>query len=155
MDTKECETKPSNQKLITGNYQIRGGENVLNEISNNILIETKNFPEFFEEFFLENSVRLKGLNVTVKIGSNQILNNKSDSDVKLNFGECPEILRINYSIKENEDNFLYKILELRINGTRLVKYFTGCKCRDCIFFYAFSCRGCSSPVEPTHFWVCC
>ena len=122
LDTKECESKPSNQKLITGNYQIRGGENVLNEISNNILIETKNFPEFFEEFFLENSVRLKGLNVTVKIGSNKILNNKSDSDVKLNLGECPEILRINYSIKENEDNFLYKILELRINGTRLVKY---------------------------------
>lgn len=40
-------------------------------------------------------------------------------------------------------------------STSFVKYFTRCTCRECTFIYVFLCRGSSSPVVPTHFWVCC
>ena len=124
LETKECEENATSQQLITGNYQINGDIFKLNEISDNILKETKEFPEFFEDFFLKNKVRLKGKNVTVKMGTDKILKNQNqnESDVELDFGECLEILRINYSIKENENTFLYKTLELKINGTRVVNY---------------------------------
>lgn len=73
LDTKECEGNITSEQIITGNYEIKGDITNLNEISNNILKETKVFPEFFEEFFIKKSVRLKGKNITVKMGTNQIL----------------------------------------------------------------------------------
>ena len=121
LDTGECKEKIFRNDFADNAYKVKGGEELLEEVSNNIIFEYVDFYEFFEEFLRKNKIKIKGINSNLQIGLEDNLKNPDDSDIGVDLGDCPEKLRIKYEIK-NADDIIYKVYEITLNGTKIVKW---------------------------------
>jgi len=122
LDTGECKEKVDSIDFMKYRYKVKGDEELLNNISNNIFFEYKQFPEFFPNFIKEQNIKIEGLNSVLQIGLEENMKNQNDSNIGIDFGDCPRIIRTKYKIKE-DNNIIYKVIDFQYKGRRLTKYY--------------------------------
>ena len=69
LDTHECEENVTAQKFLNFSYQVKGGFELLNKVSDDIIFELKNFSDFIEEFKKKNKLIIKGIDSKMEIGN--------------------------------------------------------------------------------------
>ena len=121
LDTRECKEKANTIDFMQYKYKVKGDEELLNKISNNIFFDYKQFPEFFINFIEEQNIKIEGLNSVLKIGLEENIKKQDNSDIGIDFGDCPKIIRTKYEIKEN-NKIIYKVIDLKYEGRRLTNY---------------------------------
>ena len=121
LDIGECKENVFRNDFVNNIYKVKGGEELLEKISN-IIFDYVDFPKFYEEVLKKNKIKIKGINSNLQIGLEEYLKNSNDSDIGIDFGECPEKLRDKYGIK-NPDEIIYKVYEITLNGTKIVKWY--------------------------------
>ena len=93
----------------------------INNISNNIFFEYKQFPEFITDFIKEQNLKIEGLNSVLQIGLEENIKKQEDSNIGIDFGDCPKIIRTKYEIKE-DNKIIYKVIDLPYKGRRLLAH---------------------------------
>lgn len=107
--TGECQKNVSNSEIIRGKYQINLSSEKLEKKSEEIMKDIVNDTELLN-YIEKNDIKMYGIDSEIQMGKLlQII--KTDSKT-IDIGECPEILRLNLSIKEPE-KFLYKIIDFK------------------------------------------
>jgi len=124
LDTGECKEKANLKDFMEFQYRVKGDEELLNNVSNNIFFEYKQFPEFFINFIKEKNIKIEGLNSVLRIGLEENIKKQDDSNVGIDFGDCPQIIRTKYGIKKSNE-IIYKVIDLPFKGRRLLadKYY--------------------------------
>ena len=123
LDTGECKSEAKIQDFISFQYKVKGGADLLNTVSDNIFFEYRQFPEVLDEYLTKNKIQIKGIKSNLQIGYSENLKKPDDSNIGIDFGDCPYILRTRVEVKRPEqfDN-LYKVIDLEMNGTTIVNY---------------------------------
>ena len=119
LDTKECKEEASPQDFLNYQFKLKGNEELLNKVSDEIF-ETVEFDDFFKEAFKRRKIQLEGIDSKLQIGTENNIKKQNGFDIGIDFGNCPDIIRFNYGIQQNEE-LIYKICELEINGTKIIK----------------------------------
>ena len=122
LDNGECKEKANSFDFLEFSYKVKGDEELLNKISNDIFFEYKQFPEFFNDFIKEQNIKIEGLNSVLQIGLEENIKKQDDSNIGIDFGDCPKIIRTKYGIKE-DNNIIYKVIDFSFEGRRLTKYY--------------------------------
>ena len=120
--TKECQEEVNYGNLKEFQYKVKGGKDKANEISNNVLFEYKSFPEFFEDYVNRYKIKIKGYNTNIQIGSEENLKNPDDTDIGIDLGDCPDIIRTKFEMKHNNE-IIYKVVDFTFNGRKYVDYY--------------------------------
>ena len=121
LDTRECKDNVNTNDLIKYQYQVKGGEESLNDVSNKIIFKEKNFDDALIDFLNNNRVIIKGINSNLQIGYEENLKNYYKDNIGINLGNCLDVIRLKYGIK-NGTNIIYKVIDVNFNGTRYVNY---------------------------------
>ena len=123
LDTKECleKQKVSPQDFINFHFKVKGGEDLLKEISDDIF-EYIEFDDLYEEIIKRYKIKIEGKNVKLQIGSEEILKKQVDSDIGIDLGDCPDKIRFNLG-QQNNNELIYKVFEITFKGTKIVKYY--------------------------------
>ena len=67
-------------------------------------------------------IKIEGINSNLQIGSEENLKIQNGSDIGIDFGKCPEKIRFNFGIQNNDNDILYKVFEVTINNTKIIRY---------------------------------
>ena len=119
-NTGECQEKPSLHHLMDFQYKVNGGIESLNKASNELIFQYKNFSDYAYEFYSKNKnkIKIEGLDSNVLFGPKDNLKNPNDVDIGVDLGDCPEIVRLKYDIK----NIICKVVDLTIDGTKIIDF---------------------------------
>ena len=115
LETYECKKNISNTELIRGKYQINVNSSIIENISNDLLKELKEFPELINEVLEKRNIEIIGNDSNMQIGKF----NDKDKPISstFDFGKCPEILRLNLNIsKAGTNELLYRVIDFRKKG---------------------------------------
>ena len=121
---KECKENISNKELLSSTYQIKEKKNeqLTNKISEIVINEYKESPEFVSEYLKNNTIQVKGNNSNLQFGIEENMKKANYLNIGIDFGNCIENILSNYSIN-NINDLILKVLELFFNETRIVKYY--------------------------------
>ena len=120
LTSKECIENISPKDLIDFQFKVKGGEEKLKEISNEIF-DYIEFNDFYKEILRKRKIKIEGINSNLLIGTENNLKLQQDSDIGIDFGKCPEKLRFSFGIQNNNE-LVYKVFEVIINGTKIINY---------------------------------
>ena len=67
-------------------------------------------------------IQIKGINSNLQIGYEENLKKADDSNIGIDLGECPDIIRTSLTIKQNE-KIINKVIDFKVNGQKKVKYY--------------------------------
>ena len=127
LDTKECleKEKVSPMDFLNFQFKIKGGEESLNKIADEIF-EYIEFDELYQEIKRRNEIKkikVEGLNAKLLIGTEENLKKQNGEDIGFDNGKCSDIIRFSLGIQNNYNDLIYKVFELHVNGTKIVKYY--------------------------------
>ena len=122
LDTGECKENAKIKDFTNFQYKVKGSEELLNKVSDNIFFEYKEFKDFLDEFLIKYKFQIKGINSNLQIGYEENLKKADDYNIGIDLGNCPEIIRTNLTIKQN-DKIINKVIDFKINGQKKVKYY--------------------------------
>ena len=121
LDTRECKDNVNTNDLIKYQYKVKGGEELLNEVSNKILFETNDFSGTLIDFLNENRIIIKGINSNLYFGYEDNLKDSYKDNIGINLDNCLNVIRAVYGINYGT-KIVYKVIEVNLNGIKLVDY---------------------------------
>ncbi len=123
LNTKECmeNEKVSTKDFINYQFKVKDEEESLNKISENIF-EEMNLDDFYN---YKKGIKIEGENSKIQIGTQKHFKTQNGSDLGIDFENlknCLEKIRFKVGIKNNNNELIYKVVEMDLNGTRIVNY---------------------------------
>ena len=110
LETGECRDDVSNEDLIRGKYLLDLNNTELDEKSNDIMMLLKDHIDLMNEILISRNIEIMGTESNIQIGL--FFNTSNEYYRKIDFGNCPEILRLHLNISQPEE-LMFKIIDFK------------------------------------------